>query len=103
MRVPEQMLRFKLRTGEVSIDIGKCAAPLCGFFCVKACRFYGRGVLKIEGGKPALAVSHEEAPRLCNECLACEIHCELHGNKAVRIILPFPGLEDYRKRVGLTT
>jgi len=98
MRSTEQMLKFAFRTGEVSIDLSLCIAPQCRFVCVKACRLYGRGVLKIEGSKPALAVSHEEVPRLCNECLACEIHCELQGNRAVKITLPLLGLQEYRER-----
>ncbi len=100
MQQSEKMLKFTLRTGEVSIDLNKCTAPNCQFVCVKACRFYGRAVLKIERDKPALAISHEEAPRLCNECLACEIHCELHGNNAIKITLPLFGLQEYRKNVS---
>ncbi len=96
---PEQVLEFTFRTGEVSIDLNECTAPNCRFACVKACRFYGRAVLKIAGGKPALAIRPEEAPRLCNECLACEINCELHGNNAIKISLPLFGLQEYRKNV----
>lgn len=103
MGQPEQMFKFTFRTGEVSIDLSKCNAPKCRFVCVKACRLYGRGVLKIEGGKPTLAVSHEEVPRLCNECLACEINCELHGNNVIKITLPLFGLEEYRKKACLPT
>ena len=101
METREQILKFKFRTGDVSIDLGRCVAPECRFACVKACRFYGRGVLKIEGGRPALAVSSEDVPRLCNECLACEIGCELRGNNSIRIVLPIFGLQEYRRSVGL--
>jgi hypothetical protein len=81
-------LVFKTRTCEIVIDYDKCIAPKCRFACVKADRLYGRGVLKIAGGKPVLAVSQDEAARICNECLACEIHCEWNGGKAVRVIVP---------------
>ena len=84
----EGRLTFKTRTTTITIDYSRCKAPDCGFACVKACRLYGRGILKIERGLPKLAVSEEEARRLDNECLACEIHCEWEGGGAIRIDVP---------------
>ena len=86
-------MRFRTRTGEVVIDLEGCVAPDCGFACVKACRLYGRGVLKIENGRPALAVPEEVAVRLDNECLACEIHCSWYGSGVVEVKIP---LEEVR-------
>lgn len=83
-----EVLVFNTRTGKILIDYSKCIAPKCGFACVKADRLYGRGVLRIEKGKPVLNVSEKEASRLCNECLACEIYCEWYGGKAIKIELP---------------
>lgn len=83
-----EILEFRTRTTVIRIDYGKCIAPKCGFACVKACRLYGRGVLKIERGLPRLAVSEDEAKRLDNECLACEIHCSWHGSGAITIHVP---------------
>lgn len=103
MRSQEKTLKFTSRTAEISIDLSRCIAPRCGFACVKADRLYGRSVLKIQGGKPTLAVSREEVPRLCNECLACEIHCRLRGSKVVRISVPLSGLDEYRKKTGIST
>lgn len=97
----EKRLEFEFRTGRVIIDYDRCIAPECSFACIKADRLYGRGVLKIEGGKPVLAVSREEAKRLCNECLACETDCEIYGSRALRIELPLFGLEDYRRRLNV--
>ncbi|NIN52905.1 MAG: hypothetical protein GTN80_07450 [Nitrososphaeria archaeon] len=97
----EKKLEFEFRTGKVIIDYDKCIAPECGFACVKADRLYGRSVLKIEGSRPILSVSREEAKRLCNECLGCELDCEFYGNKAIRIELPLFGLNEYRKRMGI--
>lgn len=82
------MIKFRTRTAEVIIDTASCIAPDCGFACVKACRLYGRGILKIEEGKPALAVSPQEAIRLDNECLACEIHCSWYGSGVVQVKVP---------------
>ena len=82
------MISFRTRTATVKINLDECVAPDCGFACVKACRLYGRGVLKIEKGKPAMAVTEEEAMRIDNECLACEIHCYWYGSGAVSVIVP---------------
>lgn len=95
MKAPK-VLEFDFRTGKVIINYKNCVAPRCGFACVKADRFYGRNVLKIANGKPVLAVTLEEAKRLCNECLGCEIHCQLHSSNAIRIELPLFGLEEHR-------
>jgi hypothetical protein len=92
-----ERLYFTSQTGKVVINISKCIAPRCGFACVKADRWYGRSCLKIENGKPTLAASPEQLKRLCNECLACEVECELHGGKAITIELPLYGIEEFRK------
>ncbi len=81
-------LVFKTRTCEIIIDYSKCIAPNCKFACVKADRLYGRNVLKIFNSKPALAVAPEKASKLCNECLACEIHCKWSGGEAIKINVP---------------
>lgn len=95
------MYEFEFRTGKVVIDRSKCEG--CSTYaCVKACSLYGRGVLSVRGGKPALAIERSETARLCIECLACEQDCWLEGKGAIRITLPIPGLEEYRKRVGLS-
>jgi hypothetical protein len=93
-----RVLEFEFRTGRVTIDYDKCIAPTCGFACVKADRFYGRNVLKILDQKPVLAVTPEEAKRLCNECLGCEIHCQLHATGAIHIELPLAGLKEYKMK-----
>ena len=81
-------LVFKTRTMTITIDYSKCVAPKCGFACVKACRLYGRSVLKIENGLPKLTLPQEEVVRVDNECLACEIHCMWYGGGAVHIEVP---------------
>ena len=60
--------------------------------CVSSCT---AGILKFDGGKPILSITPEEAKRgRCTECLACELACEFHGNRAIFIDLPIPGLEE---------
>jgi hypothetical protein len=100
-------LAFEIRTGKITIDYSRCepviknkSNPSCGFACVKADRWYGRNVLKIEGNRPVLANPDlEEIKRLCNECLACEHDCTLYGTDCIRIELPFPGIEEYRRKL----
>jgi len=60
-----------------------------------------KDVFEIEGGKPALADNPEELKRLCNECLSCEIECELLGGKCIKIELPVSGLDEFRKKYGV--
>jgi succinyl-CoA synthetase beta subunit len=91
-------LFFNTQTGSVKIDLKKCIAPECGFACVKADKWFGRSCLKIERKKPALAGSPEQLKRLCNECLACEVECELYGGNAVKIELPIYGLDEFKRK-----
>lgn len=97
----ERLLSFETATGRVSIDLSRCIAPTCGFACVKACRWYGRFCLKIDNGKPALAGDPKQLKRLCNECLACEVECELRGGRAITVELPIPGLDEFRRRYSM--
>lgn len=82
------LLSFHTRTMTIAIDYSKCIAPECGFACVKACRFYGRGILKIEGKLPKLMMQEYEVVRVDNECLACEIACMWYGGNAIKIDVP---------------
>jgi succinyl-CoA synthetase beta subunit len=82
--------RFETLTGAVIIDHEKCL-PCASKPCVEACR---SNVLRFEGSLPVLAIPEQDAKRgKCTECLACELECQFHGNKAIHIDLPIPGLE----------
>jgi hypothetical protein len=94
---------------KVIIDYGKCeparkntASPLCGFACVKADRMYDRSVLRIEGNRPVLTGSPSDAKKNSNESLSWEYACRATGNDAIKILIPFPGLGAYRKKMNLT-
>jgi succinyl-CoA synthetase beta subunit len=80
---------FETLTGMLYIRHEKCES--CAEKpCVDSC---SAGILKFDGGKPVLTIAPEEAKRgRCTECLACELACEFHGNKAIFIDLPIPGL-----------
>jgi hypothetical protein len=89
-------LTFHTRKTEISIDYSRCipakegsSDPSCGYACVKACRLYGRNILKIENSRPVLAVTDEkEIQRLDNECLSCEYSCERYGPGCIHIEIP---------------
>ncbi len=89
-------LVFETKKTKISIDYKVCIParennpnPVCGFACVKACRLYGRNILKIENNKPVLAVGdREEIKRLDNECISCEYNCQRHGPGAITIEIP---------------
>ena len=97
--ITPQSYSFETMTGKLFIGHQKC--PDCRTKgCIEAC---SAQILKLEQGKPVLAVSQEEAKKgKCTECLACEIFCAFHEQKAIFIQLPIPGLKDYRKKVKLS-
>jgi succinyl-CoA synthetase beta subunit len=84
---------FDILTGKLSIDHAKCAGCKTKG-CVEAC---APRILKLEEGRPVLAIPAEDARRgKCTECLACEIFCKFHEQDAIFIHLPIPGLKEYR-------
>lgn len=98
-------LTFETISMKVTIDYSKCepavkniSNPDCGFACVKADRIYDRNILKIQGNRPVLAVSLEEAKKRSNESLSWEYADQVTGNNAIEIIVKFPGLKEYRKK-----
>jgi hypothetical protein len=92
----ENTLSFETRKTKITIDYSRCVPatendpnPSCGFACVKACRLYGRNILKIEDNKPTLAVTDpEEIKRLDNECISCEYNCRRYGAGCISIEIP---------------
>jgi hypothetical protein len=86
-----ELYSFRFRTGEVLIDQSACAE--CETHaCLKADRLFGTSVLRLQNGKPTLALSAEDAVRVCNECLGCEIYCQMYGNKGLVIRLDGIGI-----------
>jgi ferredoxin len=94
------MIVVEESTIKVYIDDEKCE-QCQSKACIKACSLYDRGVLRLKGGKPTVLMSAEEVKRTATECLACEYECWFRGLKAIRIEIPIPGLEEYRRSVGL--
>jgi succinyl-CoA synthetase beta subunit len=94
--VPPQAYVFGTLTGRLSFDHAKC--PGCRTKgCVPACPLK---ILKLEAGRPVLAIPAEEAKKgKCTECLACEIYCKFHELDAIVAHLPIPGLKEYREKI----
>lgn len=100
-------LEFEAKKIKITIDYDRCepatkntSQPSCKFACVKACRLYGRNILKIEGNKPVLAVTNpEEIKRLDNECISCEFNCWVNGTSCIQIEIPLVGIDEYRSEV----
>jgi hypothetical protein len=95
-----RLYTFPFRTGEITIDYKKCA-KCKNYACVKADSLFGTSVLRIQNKKPVLATNPDDAKRLCNECLTCELYCKAYGNGGLRIKIDMYGLDEYRKRRGL--
>ncbi len=94
---PGQPYSFRTLTGAVHFDHAlcrECSDPVC----ISAC---GPQILKLEDGKPVLAISEEDAAKgKCTECLACELECYFQRQKACFVELPIAGLEEYRQKIG---
>lgn len=89
-RAPAGAYRFDTLTGCLTIDHPKCLDCI-EKPCVESC---AARILKFEAGKPMLSISPAEAQKgRCTECLACELACKFHGNRAIFIELPIPGLD----------
>ena len=82
---------FDTMTGRLLIDHERCkncaAKP-----CIESC---SAKILKLDNqGLSILNVTPQEAKKgRCTECLACELACQFHGNKAIYIDLPIAGLD----------
>jgi Fe-S-cluster-containing hydrogenase component 2 len=94
-------MHFEEKTIKVIIDESKCAGCKT-HVCADACKLYSRGILVIKDGKPALGGDAAYAARVGTECLACEYECWFRGNKAITIEAPIAGLEEYRKKHGIS-
>lgn len=107
-KMAEDKIQFETRCMITTIDYAKCeparrntSDTSCGFACVKADRMYDRGILRIENKRPVLAVSRKDAKRISNESLSWEYACIMVGGSAIETVVPFPGLEEYRKKMNL--
>ena len=87
---------FSERTIRIVIDEELCAK--CeSRACIEACSTFARGILQWGGGHPIVTDGESDLKRLGTECLACEHACRIRGHGALRIEIPIPRLEEYRR------
>ena len=91
---------FDTPTGTIVYDhkvCRDCESKICVETCVPQ-------ILKLEDGKPVLKISREDAKGgQCTECLACEVECRVGGKGGGRVMLPIPGLDEYRSGAKAAT
>ncbi|MBD3298446.1 MAG: succinyl-CoA synthetase subunit beta [candidate division Zixibacteria bacterium] len=85
---------FDTPTGTIVYDHAlcrDCKTKICIETCVPQ-------ILREENDVVVLNISRDEAKAgKCTECLACEVECRVGGNAGGRVILPVPGLDEYRQ------
>jgi succinyl-CoA synthetase beta subunit len=87
---PRNALTIRIADGTVYVDLDQCDEATCAVIA-ETCK----GVLEIRNGKPALAVTEEEAASgRFTGWIGCEIECAMRANPAVYVDLPIPGLDD---------
>ncbi len=94
-------MEFEERTIKVIIDETKCEGCKT-YACVSACKQYSRAVLVLKDGKLTASGDAEFIKRVGTECLACEYQCRTRGNGAITILAATPGLDEYRRKRGLS-
>jgi succinyl-CoA synthetase beta subunit len=88
--------RFDTQTGTICYDHALCLGCKSKA-CIAVCE---PEILKLESGRPVLAITREEARKGgCTECLACELECAFEGNGGASISLPIEGLPAYRSTI----
>ena len=92
-------MEFAERTIRIVIDDALCETCVT-HACVPACAQFDRGILELVDGKPGVTKSPADLKRLGTECLACEHACRMRGKGAIRIEVPIPGLDEYRRAHG---
>lgn len=94
---PPGAYQFATITGSIAIDHSRCG-DCASKPCIDAC---APRILRLEDGKPVLAIPAEDVKKgKCTECLACELACQFHGQQAITIMLPIPGLDEAVKSGG---
>ncbi|MFH0983860.1 MAG: ATP-grasp domain-containing protein [Planctomycetota bacterium] len=84
---PKNRFSFPINGGTVYVDYDKCDGATNALLME-----YGRGIFKIENGKPVLAMSQEEVAGKDSELIACEVECRGRAKDAVYMHLPIAGL-----------
>lgn len=79
--------QFPIAGGQVYIDHAKCDEQTSAVLLE-----FGKGIFKLEGGKPVLAIEVKEVAGKNSELIACEVECRARGRDAMYVDLPIEGL-----------
>jgi formate hydrogenlyase subunit 6/NADH:ubiquinone oxidoreductase subunit I len=93
----QEKLEFRIRSGgTITLDLAQCVECRTQV-CLRVCQTQGGPLVLDEArGVPRLRWSPAEVERGgCVECLGCELDCATDGRKAVTIVLPLCGLDEY--------
>lgn len=93
----EDILEFETMAGAlIGFDLKKCDACKTKA-CVEADHLPFLGpVLELKEGRPSLMWSKDEIRKgKCTDCVACELACQLNGNKGITITYSIPKLDEY--------
>ena len=93
------MHEFNEQTIKLSVDESKCQ-DCKSKACIAACKTYARGMLVLKDG--IYPMVEGDPRRLGTECLACEYECWFRGNGGMFVSAPTPGLEEYRRKHGIS-
>jgi len=87
---PAHALVIKIADGTVTIDLDQCDEKTNAVIA-EMCP----GIIEIQDGNPALAITEEEAASgRFTGWIACEVECRMRANPAVYVDLPVPGIEE---------
>jgi len=93
----KELYTFDTPTGKIVFDHAVCR-ECRSKACIKTCV---PQILKEENGVAVLNITRDEAKTgKCIECLACEVECCVGGKGGGRVILPIPGLDEYRTKAA---
>ncbi len=98
-------LEFKVFSGgTITIDLERCGGCVSKA-CIQVCQVQGGPLqLDLQYGIPGLGFSPVEIEKgKCNECLGCELECDLSGRQALHINLPVAGFAEYLETLILHT
>ena len=93
----EDILEFETMGGAtIRFDLKRCDECKTKA-CIEADHLPFLGpVLELKGGRPSLIWTKDEIIKgKCTDCVACELACQLHGNKGVTITYAIPKLDEY--------
>ena len=86
---PAGALTFDINGGKVYLDVARCDETTNALLLE-----HGRGIFRIDDGRPVLNMSPQEAAGKDSELIACEVECRARARDVIYVDLPIPGLDE---------